>query len=235
VSLPVRVATLLVAFAAVVVGAVFVVVHYLVSTPSVVDYSSVASGGQVNVMLQEDPQNNSASKPDWVSYFVQNPQTHVWEHTTLFKVPANTQVNMTILGYDGCTPLRNNFWSQVQGTIGGTVQVQQFKDTGKPLGPVKTTSVINGWSSCAVGHTFAIPSLHLFVPVASPGASASLCGSSPCTSGPYSWEKFSFRTPAHTGVFRWQCFVPCGGGFIDGNGGPMQTFGYMTGQMEVTA
>ena len=39
----------------------------------------------------------------------------------------------------------------------------------------------------------------------------------------------------HGGIFRWQCFVPCGGGFIDGNGGPMQTIGYMTGNMEVRA
>jgi hypothetical protein len=235
VSLPARIAALLVAFVAVVAGAVFITVHYLAGSPPTVDYTAVASGGTVNVVLQEDPQNNSASKPDWVSYFVQDPRSHQWVHTTLFKVPANTQVNVTIKGYDGCTPPRNNFWSQVQGTLHGTVSVQQFKDTNKPLGPARTLSVINGWSHCAVGHTFAIPALHLFVPVASPGASASLCSSSPCTSGPYSLEKFSFRTPDHGGIFRWQCFVPCGGGFLDGNGGPMSTLGYMTGDMEVAA
>ena len=91
----------------------------------------------------------------------------------------------------------------------------------------------NGWSHCAVGHTFAIPSLRLFVPVASPDASASLCSSSPCVSGPFALQKFSFMTPPHGGEFRWQCFVPCGGGYVDGNGGPMQTIGYMTGQMTV--
>ena len=42
-------------------------------------------------------------------------------------------------------------------------------------------------------------------------------------------------TPNHTGEFRWQCFVPCGGGYVDGNGGPMQTIGYMTGQMNVVS
>ena len=42
-------------------------------------------------------------------------------------------------------------------------------------------------------------------------------------------------SPAHAGVFRWQCLVPCGGGFVDGNGGPMQTIGYMTGNMEVVS
>ncbi len=234
-SLPVRIATLLTAFVVVVAGAVFIVLHYLTGSPPVVDYTSMASGGQLNLVLQEDPQNNSASKPDWVSYYVQDPKTHQWVHTTLFKVPENTRINVTIKGYDGCTPPRNNYWSQVQGTIGGTVNLQQFKDTNKPLGHPASVSLINGWSHCAVGHTFAIPSLHLFVPVASPDASASLCSSSPCTSGPFSLEKFSFRTPDHSGIFRWQCFVPCGGGFLDGNGGPMATLGYMTGDMEVAA
>jgi hypothetical protein len=46
---------------------------------------------------------------------------------------------------------------------------------------------------------------------------------------------FSFRTPKAGGTFRWQCFVPCGGGYVDGNGGPMATVGYMMGQMEVQA
>jgi hypothetical protein len=240
VSVPARVVTLLVAFVAVVAGAVFVVIHYIGDYGGLptVDYTSVASGGQVNVVLQEDPQNNSASKPDWVSYFVQDPKTHQWLHTTLFSVPANTRVNMTILGYDGCTPLRNNFWSQVQGTLGGTVTVQQFKDTNQPIGVTKTMSAIDSWAGCTVGHTFAIPSLHLFVPVASPGpvlSANSLCGVSPCTSGPYALEKFSFRTPDYSAYFRWQCFIPCGGGFIGGNGGPMQTFGYMAGMMQVVS
>ena len=234
-SLPVRIATLLAAFVVVVAGAVFIVLHYLAGGPPTVDYTSVASGGQLNLVLQEDPQNNSSSKPDWVSYYVQDPKTHQWVHTTLFKVPANTRVNVTIEGYDGCTPPRNNYWSQIQGTIGGTASVQQFKDTNKPLGQPATVSVINGWAHCAVGHSFAIPSLNLFVPVASPDASAELCSSSPCTAGPYSLEKFSFRTPDHSGIFRWQCFVPCGGGFLDGNGGPMATIGYMTGDMEVVS
>ncbi len=237
-SVPVRVVTLLVAFVVVVVGAVFIVAHYVVGDTPTVDYTSAAHNGVVNVVLQEDPQNNSSSRPDWVSYFVMKPGANPlsqssWVHTTLFSVPANTTVHMTIRGYDGCTPPRNNFWTEVQGTAGNVIAFQQFKDTNKPIGPVHITNTLNGWSHCAVGHTFAIPSLHLFVPVGSPDASAALCGSSPCVAGPFTLEKFTFRTPDHTGVFRWQCFVPCGGGFVDGNGGPMQTIGYMTGNMNV--
>jgi hypothetical protein len=238
VSLPARIVTLLVAFAAVVAGAVFIVLHYLGSSLEVVNYSSAASGGVVNVVLQEDPQNNSSSEPDWVSYYVQDPNTKAWVHTTLFSVPKNTRVNMTILGYDGCTPLRNNFFSLVQGTVGGGMTVQQFKTVGQPLGPARRYSVVNSWSNCSVGHTFAIPSLNLFVPMASPNTALfnkDGCTDSPCTEGPHSVMKFSFMTPKTTGTFRWQCFVPCGGGFLDGNGGPMQTLGYMMGNMEVSA
>jgi hypothetical protein len=235
VSLPVRITALLVAFAAVVVGAAFIVVHYLLASPPMVTYN--ASGGVVNLMLQEDPQNNSSSKPDWVSYFVQDPNTRQWVHTTLFSVPKGTTVHVTILGYDGCTPPRNNFWSLVQGTMGGTVNLSIVNNKGVAT-PTKRVSVINGWAGCTVGHTFAIPALHLFVPVASPNAYDSannLCSVSPCTSGPHAVESFSFRVPDHGGIYRWQCYVPCGGGFIDGNGGPMQTIGYMTGNMEVRA
>ena len=237
-SLPARIVTLSVAFAAVVAGAVFIVLHYLGSSLAVVNYSPEASGGVVNVVMQEDPQNTVSSRPDWVSYFVQDPKTKAWVHTTLFQVPSNTRVNMTILGYDGCTPLRNNFFSQVQGTIGGGMTVQQFKTVGKPLGAPRRYSVLNSWSNCSVGHTFAIPSLHVYVPMASPNTALfnnSACGASPCTSGPPSVMKFSFMTPKTTGTFRWQCFVPCGGGFLDGNGGPMQTLGFMMGNMEVSA
>jgi hypothetical protein len=235
VSLPVRITALLVAFAAVVVGAAFIVVHYLLGSPPTVSYS--ASGGVVNVMLQEDPQNNTASQPQWVSYYVQDPTSKQWVHTTLFSIPKGTTVHMTILGYDGCTPLRNNFWSQVQGTIGGTVNLSVVNNKGVAT-PARPVSVINSWGGCTVAHTFAIPALNLFIPVGSPNAIDSvnnLCSTSPCTSGPHAVETFSFKAPDHGGIFRWQCLVPCGGGYLDGNGGPMQTFGFMTGNMEVRA
>ena len=35
------------------------------------------------------------------------------------------------------------------------------------------------------------------------------------------------------GLYRWQCFVPCAAGFIQGFGGPMQTVGYMDGFIKV--
>jgi hypothetical protein len=241
VSVAARAAALIVAFLGVVGLGVFVAVYYIGSATTqlpIVHYT--ASGGQVNVVLQEDPQNDSTTRPDWVTYYTQDPTSKQWLHTTLFSVPANTRVNVTIYGYDGCTPLRNNFWSQVQGTLGGTVNVSEFGANGKEWETNKATSVINSYSDCNVGHTFAIPELGVFVPVASPNADDSanyLCSTSPCTQkgNPYAVETFSFMSPSQTGTYRWQCFVPCGGGFLDGNAGPMSTLGWMMGEMDVVS
>jgi hypothetical protein len=240
VSVTARAASLIVAFLVVAGLVIFVALYYVGGASSLPTVHYAASGGQVNVVLQEDAQNSVSSRPDWVSYFVQDPTTKQWVHTTLFSVPANTRVNVTLYGYDGCTPLRNNYFSQVQGTIGNTVTLSQFDQHGREYVPEHTTSVINAWSDCNVGHTFAIPAMGLYVPVASPNAPLSannLCSESPCTTSgnPYSLEKFSFMSPDHAGVWRWQCLVPCGGGYLDGNSGPMQTLGYMMGEMDVVS
>lgn len=229
-SLPVRVGTLLAAFLAVVGGAIFVVIHYLLGGPPTVDYAAGVtpnSGQVVKVVLQEDPQSTIGNRPDWVSYFIQDPRTHKWVHTTLFQVPAGSTIDVTILGYDGCTPLRNPYWGKVTGTIGNVEYVD-----GKP------TPLLNSWGKCSVAHTFSIPGIGLNVPVASPttlSANNNLCATSPCTSGPHTTVTFSFKTPSKPGNFFWQCRVPCGLGYLDGFGGPMQTIGYMTGEMEVVS
>jgi hypothetical protein len=227
VSLPARVVTLVLAFLAVAAVAAFVVIHYFLGGPPTVDYTAgvtADSGATVHVVMQEDPQNTVTTHPDWVSYFIQDPATHHWVHTTAFKVPAGSKIDMTILGYDGCTPLRNQVFGQVTGTIGGVEDVN-----GKPV------KVINSWSGCNVAHTFSIPGINLNVPMASPSLTANLCGTSPCTSGPHETMTFSFMSPRTTGEYFWQCRIPCGGGFIDGFGGPMQTIGFMTGNMEVVS
>ena len=55
------------------------------------------------------------------------------------------------------------------------------------------------------------------------------CSVAPCPlSKAHTTITFSFHTPG-PGMYRWQCFVPCAAGFLFGNGGPMQTVGYMDG------
>jgi hypothetical protein len=227
---PARAVTVLLGFLAVAAVAVFVVIHYFLGSPAVEDFAAGVtpdSGATVHVTLQEDAQNTVSTDPDWVSYFIKSPRTGQWVHTTLFRVPAGSKIDITILGYDGCTPLRNPFWGRVTGTIGNVEYVN-----GKP------TPVLDSWGACAVGHTFTMPGLNLNVPVASPTTLAEnndLCGTSPCTSGPHTVVTFSFMTPKTAGNYFWQCRVPCGLGYVDGFGGPMQTLGFMTGNMEVVS
>jgi heme/copper-type cytochrome/quinol oxidase subunit 2 len=233
-SLPVRVTTLIVAFLAVAALTGFVVVHYFLASsggPAIEDFTAHVTpdtGASVSVVMQEAPQATVTTDPDWVTYFIMSPQTHHWVHTTNFEVPAGSRVNMTIYGYDGCTPLRNPAWGQVTGTIGNVIYVNG-----------KRHSVLNSWAQCSVGHTFALPNLGINVPVASPRsfqANSNLCSASPCTpSSPHTVVKFSFLTPRTPGTYFWQCKIPCGLGFLDGNGGPMQTIGYMTGNMDVVS
>jgi hypothetical protein len=243
VSLPARVATLVIAFLAVVAGGVFVALHYIGSQPPVEDYTPYASNGQVNVTLMTAAQTTVTDKPDWVTYFVKNPSNGQFVHTTYFKVPASTKINVTILGYDGCTPLRNPTWGRVTGTEGGVENVSYFN--GKTYTPSIPMSVFDTYANCSVQHTFAIPGLGLNVPIASVttfNENSNLCGTSPCVGNnsnealaPHTVVTFSFTTPKQGGIFRWQCFIPCGLGYVDGNGGPMGTPGYMMGQMEVQA
>ena len=242
VSLPARVATLVVAFLAVVAGVLWVVFDIIGPQPQTENYTAYAKDGQVNVTLMTTAQTTVTNKPDWVSYFIQNPSTKQFDHTTYFAVPANTTVNVTILGYDGCTPLRNPLWGKVAGTVGNVENVQYFN--GKTLSTAENLSTFDSWANCSVQHTFAIPSLGLNVPIASPTTldeNNNLCGTSPCTAAnqsntaPHTVVRFSFKTPSTPGTYRWQCFVPCGLGYVDGNGGPMGTPGYMMGQMEVQA
>jgi hypothetical protein len=243
VSLQARVATLAVAFLAVAAGVIFVVFHIIGAQSPVENYAPYAKNGTVDVTLMTTPETTVSNKPDWVSYFIKNPATGQFDHTTYFQVPANTKVNVTILGYDGCTPLRNPLWGRVSG-VAGDVENVAYVNKGQTT-PTQSVSTFDSWADCSVQHTFAIPGLGINVPVASPPTveeNNNLCATGPCVgnsddtgNAPHSVVRFSFTTPKTAGTFRWQCFVPCGGGYLDGNGGPMGTPGYMMGQMEVQA
>jgi len=233
------VATLVVAFLAVVAGGIYVAFAFIGQKPAVEDFRSYAKGGSVDVTLMTAAQTTVTNKPDWVTYFIQNPSTKQFDHTTYFEVPPNTTVNVTVLGYDGCTPLRNPLWGQVAGVTGNVENVSFFN--GKTMSASQPLSTFDSWANCSVQHTFAIPGLGINVPIASVttlNENNNLCGNSPCVAAadaasPHTVIHFSFKTPSTTGTYRWQCFVPCGLGYLDGNGGPMATPGYMMGQMEV--
>jgi uncharacterized protein YaiE (UPF0345 family) len=148
--------------------------------------------------------------PDWVGYLP----------TTILRVPANSVINMQIDQEDGASGLRNPFWGKVFGTEGGNMHVKSFDDKGNPQEGDMTTI-----DPTQAAHTFAIPDLGVFVPLLGVSDNAPANSVNVIT--------FSFRTRG-PGVYHWQCFVPCAAGTVFGNGGAMQTLGYMAGELIVT-
>ena len=128
--------------------------------------------------------------------------------------------DITILNFDGESGLRNPFLSQVQGTVGGTMQLD-----GK---------TVKNISPDAASHTFTVPEMGIVVPIKGVADDApNQCSEMPCSlSQAHETVTFMIRT-GKGGWIRWQCFVPCAAGFFTGFGGPMQTIGYMDGFLHV--
>jgi hypothetical protein len=156
--------------------------------------------------------------PSWVSYLVR--EGDQWKHTTTFVVPAHSLVKITVLNFDGASGLRNAFLSQVQGTVGDTMQLNG--QTVKTISPDDAS------------HTFTVPQLGIVVPIKGVADDApNQCSEMPCSlDQAHNTVTFMIRT-GKSGWIRWQCFVPCAAGFINGFGGPMQTIGYMDGFLHV--
>jgi hypothetical protein len=163
-----------------------------------------------------------SSNPDWVSYLIDTPSG--WKRETVWNLPAHATVHVTWFNFDSATGLRNPYLSRPQGIAGNRILID-----GKP-------TPVNVIDPNEASHTFAVPQLGLIV--AAPGIAANAtnqCGVAPCPlSTAHRTVQFTFHT-ANPGHFRWQCFVPCAAGWIDGFGGPMQTIGYMDGFLNVKA
>jgi hypothetical protein len=162
-----------------------------------------------------------SQNPDWVSYLIKNTSGQ-WKRETVWNLPANATVHVTIYNFDGASGLRNPFLGRPQGMVGNQILVD-----GKPTKAVDPNEA---------SHTFAVPQLGLILAI--PGVAddaKNQCGYAPCPmSNAHRTIKFTFHTTT-PGHFRWQCFVPCAAGWISGFGGPMQTIGYMDGFLNVKA
>jgi hypothetical protein len=201
----------------------FYVASWATTFPTTVAAVRVPAGGGTNLTLETVASIGSKfspSHPSWVSYLVRSPGGR-WVHSTDWTVPANSIVHVTIYQFDTPTGLRNPFLSQVRGTIGASATID-----GKTVNTIEPEEA---------SHTFALPELGVFVPLPGvPEGSKHLCEEAPCepSRSDHRTISFSFRT-GKKGRYRWQCFVPCAAGFVNGNGGPMQTLGYMGGFIDV--
>jgi hypothetical protein len=192
---------------------------YLINVPGSAAASQSTSGSQITLASVAAAALNDPH-PTWVSYYAVDANDQHWRHVTTYILPANTLVHVTIYQFDSQTGLRNPFLAQVSGTVGN----QMILD-GKP------TQII---PPATASHVFAIPEIGLSVPLEGVSDNAkNPCANAPCPlSTAHTTIKFTFRTPAK-GLYRWQCFVPCAAGYIQGFGGPMQTNGYMGGFIKV--
>ena len=155
---------------------------------------------------------------DWVTYC---PSTN-------FEVPANSLITVTIEQYDTSSGLVNDYFQQVQGTVGGIELVN-----GKPMSQIAIDDV---------AHTFTIQSrpneAHpLFVSVPLVGVPDNAPNAVTINGNPYPKPNvitFQFRT-GPPGTYIWHCYVPCGSdrGAPFGFSGPMSTTGYMAGTLTV--
>jgi hypothetical protein len=218
------VSSLAVRWLAIILGVVIVAVaiglyvNKLVQSPTPVSAQQTGPA-QAQLTLATTPAvGKLGGHPTWVSYLLR--EGDQWKHTTTYVVPAHSLLKITILNFDGASGLRNAFLSQVQGTIGETMQLD-----GKP-----TKSI----SPDDASHTFAVPQLGVVVPIQGVADDApNQCAEMPCTlDQAHTTITFMIRT-GNRGWIRWQCFVPCAAGFFTGFGGPMQTIGYMDGFLHV--
>ncbi|HET8894055.1 MAG TPA: hypothetical protein VFM96_08170 [Gaiellaceae bacterium] len=198
-------------------------IAYYIASYLVVRPPAVAASGEApraRITLQTVASIGFGPHHDWVSYLAQNPRG-TWEHSTVLTVPAHSLIRVTIYQYDTATGLRNAYWGGPRGLVGG------MRINGK-LVPTLDPNLAS--------HTFAIPDLGVSVPLQGVASNAkNQCSVAPCTlAQAHNTITFTFRT-GKGGTFRWQCFVPCGAGFIFGFGGPMQSIGYMDGYLHVVA
>ena len=196
---------------------VYYIVSFLVVTPPTI--AATGSGRNVHLTIQTVPSFGHAPHVDWVTYMVRNPQGR-WVHSTVWRLPAYATVTVTDYNFDTATGLRNPFWGRVQGTVGGTMSVDGKK--------------VSELDPSVASHTFTVPELGVAVAFKGvPDNAKNQCSVTPCSL----WQAhtttvFTFKT-GKPGKYRWQCFVPCAFGFIFGNGGPMQSLGWMDGYLMV--
>ncbi len=157
---------------------------------------------------------------NWVSYC----------SSTSLQVPPNSLITVVIKQYDSASGLYNNFFQDVQGTVGNTATYN-----GKTMKQIAAANI---------AHTFTLQSspfqtdpLYLSVPLL--GVADNAQNNTTVDGIQYPTPnviEFQFRTGAG-GTYVWHCYVPCGNdretpyGFT----GPMSTTGYMAGTMTVAS
>jgi hypothetical protein len=167
-----------------------------------------------------------------------NPAWPTYGPTNIFQVPAHALVTVTIRQYDSGGSLNNAWFDEVRGTVGGVAIID-----GKTVRSINPNNV---------GHTFTVrgapgvdPGFFVNVPLPLANTNNNEDSGPYCFSAQYLSEPSSVRqnNPCYNtivfsfvsgsaGVYAWNCEFPCGTSIVS-FGGPMSTFGYMSGFLRV--
>jgi hypothetical protein len=130
-------------------------------------------------------------------------------------LPANTDVTITIINFDGATALPAGSEKFLNATgIVGSLDIEPI-DTTNPNGDA-TGPALSGTSIApdTISHTFTLPALNINVPITA-----------------QSRTTFTIHTGA-AGTYTWRCMDPCGTGDT-GWGGAMAQNGWMQGTLRL--
>jgi hypothetical protein len=167
-----------------------------------------------------------------------NPDWPAYGPTNEFQVPAHALVTVSVRQYDSGGSLNSPWFSRVRGTVGGVAIIN-----GKSVSSINPNNV---------GHTFTVrgapgvdPNFFVSVPLPLAMTNNNLDSGPYCESAQYLAEPSSARgnNPCYNtiqfsfvsgsaGVYAWNCEFPCGTSLV-GFGGPMSTYGYMSGFLHV--
>lgn len=135
-------------------------------------------------------------------------------------LPINTLIKLTIVDYDdGNASLRSPQYSNVQGTVNGTITYVNNDNVNSSQGPdgivLKGGQTVSSVPPDEIAHTFTIPSLNINIPV------------------PLSSTVVAYIKIDKMGNFAWFCETACGAG-DNGLVGAMDTPGWMVGNLHAS-
>src|SRR5215469_2896450 len=95
---------------------------YLTNVPGSAAATQTSSG--THLYLGTVPAAETTDRhPTWVSYYAVDAKSANWQHNTTYVLPANTVVQVTIYNYDGASGLRNPWFGQATGIVGGAMSL----------------------------------------------------------------------------------------------------------------
>jgi hypothetical protein len=168
---------------------------------------------------------SSAAEPgptSGVNAVVDNQGWPFYAPSTSIRLPAHSLVTITVHQYDSMTPLYNDFFARVHGTVDGTALFNGKAGTSVDLNTVAHTFTIHSYGEATQPD--------LFVSVPMPG----VANNAPNEANGYPKPNditFSFIT-GDPGEYVWNCEDPCGDGYVE-FGGPMSQRGFMSGTVTV--